>query len=206
MSEQQSPTPAPPSAQQPASEPRQGASRYPRTYGGLIGSMIVLVIALLAYWGLQHTHSAGMTDESVSDWQSNVAQIQTVETIAYPGSVPPGWSVTSADWDTDDTQHPLWKLGMVTPDQQFVGIYEQAVEPADLVAQTTDQGRPHSTGTVRIPTAVGDSWQAWVGTDDREYSIAVGSTTLVVYGTNDTYVRQLMGLLTTKKLPQSAEG
>jgi len=169
--------------------------------------MVILVIGLLVYWVVQTaSHRGGDTDETVSDWRTSVAQVQTVEKIAYPATIPAGWTVTSAAWDTDDDpRHPLWRLGLVTPDQQFAGVYQQQASAADLVARTVDQGRPHSTGTVHLPTALGDTWQAWAGTDDHEYSTTIGATTLVVYGTSDAEVRQLMGVLTTDMLPASAQ-
>jgi hypothetical protein len=197
VTEQQSPPSRPPVS------PAQGARRYPRTFGGLIASMIVLVVGVLVYWLVQNsTHDTQTTDESVSDWQSRVAQVQTVEKVAYPGAVPAGWTITSADWDNvDDPQHPLWKLGMVTPDRQFVGIYQQSASATELVRQTVAEGVPHSVGTQQIATRVGTAWEAWAGTSDHEYSTTLGSTTLVVYGTDDGAVRQLMGILTTDPLP-----
>jgi hypothetical protein len=202
VSEQQSAPTRPPV---PAAEPARGARRYPRTFGGLVASMIVLVVGVLIYWVVQNaTHDTQTTDESVPDWQTSVAQVQTVEKIAYPSTVPAGWTVTSADWDkVDDPQHPLWKLGMVTPGQQFVGIYQQEAPATDLVRQTVAKGAPHSVGTQQIASRLGTSWEAWAGTSDHEYTIAIGSTTLVVYGTDDGYVRQLIGILTTDKLPAS---
>lgn len=209
VTEQQTPSPATPEAAPTSStaavseEPTAGARRYPRTFAGLIASMLVLVIALVGFRFAQNaTHDTVPADNmAVANWKGDVAQVQTVATPVYPSSVPRGWTVTSADWVPG--RRPLWRFGVVTPDSQFVGIYQQQGSTADLVAQTNSSGGSRQTGRTTVPTALGSSWTTWTDAGgDHIYATSVGSTTVVVYGTDDAVVRRFLGLLTTRRLPK----
>jgi len=188
------------------SEQGQGSRRYPRTFGGLIASMIVLVLAVVGYWVVQNaTHDSGdITASTVSDWRSTVAAIQTVAKVPYPASLPDGWRVTSADWDTTDPTRPQWRLGLVTADNQFVGLYFQEGSLTSLVSQTVDPNAQHGPD-VTIPTAVGNRWSTWTDTKgDTGYAMTLGKKSLVVYGTSESELRQLMGLLTTDPIKKKS--
>lgn len=181
------------------SEQGQGSRRYPRTFGGLIASMIVLVLAVVGYWVVQNaTHdSVDSSVTTVADWRSTVAAVQSVATVPYPSSLPDGWRVTSADWDTTDPRRPQWRLGLVTGDNQFVGLYLQQSSLSSLVSQTVDPHAEHGTDAT-IATALGNTWSTWTDKDgDTGYATTLGKKNLIVYGTSETELRQFMGLLTT---------
>lgn len=185
----------------------QGSTRYPRTFGGLVGSMIVLVIVvvpivLLTHWwaGAQRNASGGTAPLTPAvDYLSVVGEVQEAgKTLAYPPTLPSGWTPTSADWDvvTDNTR-PQWRLGILVPGQQFAGLYEQNASEQSLVQETVGDDARRG-GDVTLQTAVGSRWSTWHATDgDVGYATRQGTSTLVVYGTSDADVRTLMGLLTT---------
>jgi hypothetical protein len=182
-------------------------ARYPRSFGALIGSTVVLVGAVVGLWVLQNLSHNSLSSSQVVpavDWKPIVAQIQTVRPVAYPGSIPTGWKVTSANYDiSTDPGRPLWMLGMTTTNDGFAGLYEQNDPASDLAAQSVGTAAV-SGGTTTVDSPVGGDWTAWHDSDgDVGYSTEIGRDTVIVYGTSDTDVRQLAGLLTEKKLPTS---
>lgn len=161
--------------------------------------MIVLVLAVVGYWVAQNlTHSS--VDSSITavpDWRSSVAAVQTVAKVPYPASLPAGWQVTSADWDTTDPTRPLWRFGVVTADNQFVGLYLQNAPLSALVEQTVDPNADHDADTT-IPTALGRTWSTWTDRNgDTGYATTVGKKNLIVYGTSEAELEKFMQLLTT---------
>jgi len=124
-----------------------GAKRYPRTFNGLIASMILLVVAVVSCSVLQNANHRTISNAAcspVNDWQSAVvdAQAAGVE-LSYPGAIPAGWKVTSATWDNDPAnQMPRWRIGLHNADcSEFAGLIEeqasakilsQAVGPAEV--------------------------------------------------------------------------
>jgi hypothetical protein len=169
--------------------------------------MIVLVLGVVGYWVLQNvTHdSVDSSVNSVPDWRDRVAAVQTAATVPYPASLPDGWQVTSADWDTTDPTRPLWRLGVVTPDNQFVGLYLQEGSLSSLVEATIDPNADHDADTT-IPTALGKTWSTWTDKNgDTGYATKLGKKNLIVYGTDDAELEKFMGLLTTDPIrPSSA--
>lgn len=188
----------------------QGSPRYPRTFGGLIASMIVLVVIVVPLVLVTHLWSdARRTTDGVApitpavQYREIVKEVQqSGQTLVYPPKLPAGWRATSADWDiTTDPTRPQWRLGILTADQQFVGLYEQDAPVESLVTATIDKDAKQGEGAT-IATDVGDRWSTWTDTGgDVGYAISVGRRTLVVYGTSDSDVRTLMALLTNRVLP-----
>lgn len=161
--------------------------------------MIVLVLAVVGYWVTQNvTHdSVDSSITAVPDWRDRVAAVQTTATIPYPASLPAGWQVTSADWDTTDPTRPLWRLGVLTADNQFAGLYLQEGSLRSLVAETVDPNADHDPDAT-IPTALGKTWSTWTDKNgDTGYATTLGKKNLVVYGTSEAELEQFMGLLTT---------
>ena len=157
------------------------AKRYPRTFGGLIASMIVLVLAVVGYWVLQNaTHkSVDSNINAIADWKTTVVQLQQGGVpVDYPASIPSGWSVTSANYDTTTVPgHPIWEFGM-TNGTQFVGLYEQKAAAKDLLARA-------------------------VGHDEVSKVLpGQGHLTIVLHATGQAEMSAFEKTLTTKTLPQ----
>jgi len=176
---------------QPVEEPRQGAKRYPRTFGGLIGSMIVAVVLVVGYWALQHVDDHTSSVAPVR-YLNTVAQVQQAQVdgeagdldVVYPSSVPKGWTATSADYTPG--KHPQWRVGFLTSSNTFVGIAQADDTVASMVSIYVDQ-HAVTEATVHHPTAVGDTWQSFSDSGgDRGYALRLGDYTLLVYGSADT--------------------
>lgn len=168
----------------------QGARRYPRTFHGLIVSMVVLVVAVVGLWGLGRlTRSTPTTDESV-DYLHNVADVQQAGAplkVVYPSSLPHGWTATSADYRPASGVGTVasWSLGVVTDHHSFVGLRLEATPLSELVATYIDKSASKD-GAVTLPTPLGSTWTAYSDRGgDHGYAEQLGDQVLLVYGSAD---------------------
>lgn len=188
----------------------QGARRYPRTFAGLIASMIVLVVAVVGFWALNngfHKHPEG--GAVAVDYRKTVAELQKADAplpVIYPTAVPSGWTVTSADYTPQSGlgTSPAWGLGVVTDHDTFVGLRLEASSLSSLITTYVDKDAEKGAATT-VDTQFGDSWATYTDRGgDTGYALTVGDDVLLVYGSADkadftTFMRSL----TSKKLAQS---
>ena len=181
------------------SEPQSGARRYPRTFGGLVGSMIVLVLAVLAYYVVQNVlHDQPDGTPVAADYLSTVKEVQGAGIdVAYPRSLPKGWIATDVNFTPGD--RPVWGLPLNTDAGEFVGIEQEDAPLSDLLDVALPQGARQGQD-VRIESQVATSWSSWSsGNDDHAFAAKVGDDTLLVYGSAPVGdLRRLIGLLTTE--------
>ena len=188
----------------------QGASRYPRTFHGLIVSMVVLVIAVVGFWAVNSGfHQSPDARPTAVDYRKTVHEVQEAGAplhVIYPSSLPKGWTVTSADYTPPNGlgTEPAWSLGAVTDHDTFVGLRLEAAPLSSLIAtyvdQDAEQGRPST-----IPTRFGDTWDTFTDSGgDTGLGITVGKTELLVYGSADKAdMVTFMDALTDAELPRS---
>jgi hypothetical protein len=191
-------------------EPRQGARRYPRTFGGLIGSLIVAVAVVVGYWVAQNlTHDAGTSITPVH-YLSQVATVQQAQVAGeagdlkavYPTSIPQGWSANSSGYVPG--KHPQWRLGFLTGSDTFIGIAQAHDTVAGMVSIYVDK-HAVTDATVHHPTAVGDTWRTFSDSGgDHAYALRLGDYTLLVYGSADSAdFDALLSRLTQQLLPSA---
>ncbi|MFT4261767.1 MAG: DUF4245 family protein [Nocardioides sp.] len=174
----------------PSPEPTQGARRYPRTFGGLIGSMVVLVLAVVVYWGVQNlTHDHPTVKPEAVAYRETVAQVQQAGyTVAYPTSLDKGWKATSVHFTPGD--RPAWGLGVLTSAGTYVGVAQEDADLSDLLTTYVDtSARQGADATISSP--VGSTWTTWSDSGgDHAYAttLSVGGEeqTLLVYGSAST--------------------
>ena len=186
----------------------QGASRYPRTFAGLIASMIVLVVAVVGFWALNngfHQHPEG--GAVAVDYRKTVAELQQADAplhVIYPRSLPSGWTATSADYTPQSGlgTSPAWGLGVVTAHHTFVGLRLEAVSLSSLITTYVDKDAAKAPATT-LSTAFGDSWTTYTDRGgDTGYALTVGDDVLLVYGSADKAdFTTFMQSLTSKTLP-----
>lgn len=187
----------------------QGARRYPRTFHGLIVSMAVLVVAVVAIWAVNNaTHSTPTTDESV-DYRHNVAEIQQAGAplkVVYPATLPKGWVATSADYTAQSGlgTKPIWSLGVVTSHHSFVGLRLESAPLASLVETYIDKNAS-ADGQATVKTPVGSTWSTYSDSGgDHGYAEEIGDYVLLVYGSADKAdMARFMTSLTTAPLSHS---
>lgn len=104
------------------SPPAGRPGRYNRSFSGLIVSMVVLVLAVLAF--------VVVRDFARSDPDMPVAEVDYVEAVragqeagfpvVYPPTLPDGWAATSARFPLGP--NPEWTLGLLVDGDDFVGV------------------------------------------------------------------------------------
>lgn len=188
----------------------QGASRYPRTFHGLIVSMVVLVIAVVGFWAVNSGfHKSPDARPTAVDYRKTVREVQEAGAplhVIYPRSLPKGWTATSADYTPSSgvgTQ-PAWSLGAVTDHDSFVGLRLESASLSSLIATYVDKNAEKGDPS-RIPTAFGDTWATYTDRGgDTGYATTVGDAVLLVYGSADKAdMTTFMTSLTDAALPRS---
>ncbi|UDY22902.1 DUF4245 domain-containing protein [Nocardioides sp. Kera G14] len=190
-----------PSAGQPT-EPTQGARRYPRTFGGLIGSMVVAVIAIVAYWGIQNlTHDHPEVKLDAVAYTETVGTVQEAGyTVAYPSSLPTGWKATSVHFTPGD--HPTWGLGILTKSGTYAGVAQADVDLSSLLTTYVDKAaRQGADATIR--SQIGSTWSTWSDSGgDHAFATTIdvkgAKQAVLVYGSAPVAdLRDLAASLTT---------
>ncbi|KQT91506.1 hypothetical protein ASG49_10810 [Marmoricola sp. Leaf446] len=175
--------------------------RYRRSSGGLIGAMIVTVVLVVVYVGVRgFLFGDRSADVEGVDWEAQVraGRADGKLTVAAPRSLPEGWKATSAAYETGTA--PSWRLGVLDPDQLYVGVYERLASIDDLVQEHVDEDAQDE-GTV---TVAGEEWRVFTDSGG-DYALARtveepvgGRGSVVVVGTiPPTEVRDFAAGLTT---------
>lgn len=187
-------------------EPAEGSSRYPRTFGGLIASMLVLVVivvpvVLIIQWRGDETRKIRGGDQpAAADWRSAVKSAEEAKiSVVHPSSLPAGWYA-----NTDPTykggDEPDWTMGFVKGESSYVGV-ETSTRPADVLARKNIDADPRKGRTVTLASPLGTQWTTWSDAGgDHGCSTTVGKTTVLVWGPKEADVRRFVGLLTTAPL------
>lgn len=175
--------------------------RYRRSSGGLIGAMIVTVVLVVAYVGVRSfLFGDRSTEVSGVDWEAQVRAGRADEklTVPAPRSLPEGWKATSAVYETGSA--PSWRLGVLSDDELYVGVYERLASIDDLVAEHVDEDAK-AEGSV---TVGGEEWKVFTDAGG-DYALArtvtepIGGkgTVLVVGSLPPTEVRDYAAGLTS---------
>ncbi|MEP9363860.1 DUF4245 domain-containing protein [Nocardioides sp. CN2-186] len=175
--------------------------RYTRSTGGLIGSMIVLVLVVL---GIVVFRGAFRTTPQYEpehiDYLELVTSIQQAGlTPVYPAALPDGWYVKGATFTPGD--RPVFDLAMTTSDDMFAGLHQEDRSVDELV--DTLLGTDATQGDdVDIAGTVAPTWQTYSEPDgDHAFAAEVGDDTVVVYGSApEDELRGLVESLTTAEL------
>lgn len=183
------------------SQTSNSPGRYRRSSGGLIGAMVVTVVLVLVYVALRAFVFGDRSSEVASvDWEAQVraGRADGKLTVPAPRSLPEGWRATSAAYETGTAAS--WRLGVLDPDQLYVGVYERLASVEDLVEEHVDED-PTDEGTV---TVAGEEWRVFTDAGG-DYALARsveepvgGRGAVVVVGTvPPTDVRDFAAGLTT---------
>jgi hypothetical protein len=170
--------------------------RYQRSTGGLIGAMLVTVVAVVAFWALNaakndHPTSPVQTVDYTAMMRAGRADHKLL--VMAPSSLPAGWKATSATYETGTT--PAWHLGMLTGKNQYVGVEEALGPVGDLVEAHVDKNAQQG----KDVSIQGQTYQTWTdaGGDyavSRTVTIAGGVESYLVVGTApDATIRDFAG-------------
>ena len=167
----------------------ESAGRYQRSFSGMIGAMIV---SLALIGGFVLFRAVNRDNQTVRpepvDWLGSVRYIQkSGASVIYPAIQPEGWTATSADYRPG--KRPLWDIGVLTADDEFVGLHEEDASVDSLVSELVDEDAVEGEQVV-LPTG-GQPWRTFTdaGGDYALVSVS-GEETVVVFGTADPGVIQ----------------
>lgn len=166
--------------------PSSGRSaRYQTSMGAMVGAMIVLVGAVLAFVLFRELFRENVetTPEAV-DWESAVigAQDSGLSPV-HPPALPVGWIATSVVLTSEE--RPAWGMGMLTEDGRFVGLRQEDDSLSRLletfVDEDAEEGEPVEVG--------GDLGGTWATYSDEGGDLALAlerdEDVVLVYGSAD---------------------
>ncbi|WP_345455551.1 DUF4245 family protein [Nocardioides marinquilinus] len=178
-------------------EPTGRPGRYSRSASGLIGSMVVVVVIVVAFVLFRSVFSADVdaTDREPVDYLDSVQQLQLSGfTVAYPARLPDGWIATDIDVDRVERpgSQPGIDLDLLTGSEKFVGV-RQSDDDVDDLLESSGLDEPAEDDELQVDAEAGSgeaggglptTWQGWRDEDgdDHAYSAVVGETVVLVYG------------------------
>lgn len=155
------------------------AGRYQRSAGGMVGAMVVLVVLLVGWVGIQSLVKS-QPDSAVHtvDYAQVVGPARKAAKfdLVAPASLPPGWRATSVTFSDTVPQH--WHLGVLTASDRYVGLEQAQDSPSSMVEKYVD-------ATAQRGAAVTVKGRRWSTYTDAGGDLALvrrdgGATTLVV--------------------------
>ena len=193
MSESPQPGPGP--------APRAGPARYQRSTGGLVGALIVTVLAVLAFSLFRGvTRDNQPTPVRAVDYLAVVkaARAGADLPLLAPTRLPIGWKATSASYDPAKQR---WHLGLLTDHEDYVGVEESRDTTEALVRTYVDKSATRGEDV----SIDGETWQSWTDTGGdygvvRRLDPAAGAkgAVLVVGTATEDEIRDLAGSLASE--------
>jgi len=160
--------------------------RYERSIAGGVGSLIVLVLVLLAFVAFRAVFrdNEEVEPEAVDFLVVVAPAQQSGFRIVYPPSLPEGWTPTSVDYVPG--ARPAWGVGMLTDDGKFVGVSQEDTDRSTLLETHVDKD-PIEGDTITVDGAIVPEWQEWSDSGgDHAFAATVGEYEVLVYGTAPT--------------------
>lgn len=175
--------------------------RYQRSFGGLIGSMLVILVGLAAFVAFRElTREVPVTVAEPVEWRPSVAYAaEEGAVVVYPAEVDPDWTVTSAELVTSDP--PVWGMGILTDDGAFVGLRQEDDDLDDLLEVFVDEDA-EELDPVRLEGELGGEWRTFADEGgDHAYVLEREEDVVLVYGSASTSVlRDFVADLTEEPL------
>lgn len=165
--------------------------RYQRSFPGMIGAMIVLVLVVGAFVVVRSLFQEEPQDpvEPVDITRPvEYARGQAEFPLLAPAELPEGWIATSVRFTDGDEQ--AWHLGFLTGERRYVGLEQAELPAATMVEQHVDE---EATEGEEIAVA-GEQWQRWAAPDDDLALVREGDdvTTLVVGRVSQETLEELL--------------
>lgn len=160
--------------------------RYTRSFGGLVGSMLVILVGLAAFIAFRElTREVPVTQAQPVEWRPSVARAAEEGTlVVYPAQVHPSWTVTSAELVVSDP--PVWGMGILTGDDSFVGLRQEDEDVEELLEVFVDE-ETEELDPVRLDGELGGSWRAFTDDGgDHAYVLERRRDVVLVYGSAPT--------------------
>ena len=156
------------------------AGRYDRSFPGMVGAMIVLVLVVVGFAIFRDAgRDAPVTSVEPVDYLEPARYVrdQVDFPLLAPKQLPSGWVATSVRYTAGD--EPSWHLGMLTQERDYVGVEQERRAASDMVADFVDKNATRGDDV----TVDGETWQTWTDPgDDTAIVRQTGTVTTVVVG------------------------
>ena len=157
--------------------------RYQRSTNGLVGAILVTVVAVVGFIALLSLFRDEPSVEADSvDYLEIVGLAQDAGLRpVYPAELPSGWTATKAEVLQEE---PLgFDLGLLTDDEEFVGVVWTDAGLDDLLAERVDEENVETTEEFTVSGSVATQWQGYADSGgDLAYAAEVSGRTVLVYG------------------------
>jgi hypothetical protein len=180
----------------------QRPGRYQRSGNGLVGAMLITVVAVVAFVGFRTLVSdePDVEPEAVDYLETvGLAQDGDVEPV-YPAALPDGWIATRAEVLPDAP--PGFDLAMLTDDEAFVGMVWSGEPIDDLLVERVDDEDVEDAEPLTVDGSVARRWEGYADPGgDLAYAAEVGDHAVLVYGSASADdLRAIVESLTTAPL------
>ncbi|WP_235737975.1 DUF4245 family protein, partial [Nocardioides alcanivorans] len=182
----------------------QRGGRYERSFGGMIGALVVTLAVIIGFVLFR-----ALVREDLEITRETVAYEPVVRafqdggdlTIAYPPELPAGWRSVGAGPSGNG-----WSLDVLTEDDEFsVGLRQEARSvPEMLRVYVNDEGQAEKDGSVELSSDLASEWDVYRDSSDGDYVLVaeVGEQHLMVFSrAPEKTVQAYVESLTTDKLP-----
>ncbi|WP_122816602.1 DUF4245 family protein [Nocardioides pantholopis] len=183
------------------SAPAGGAGRpgrYQTSIRGLIGAMVVLLLAVAGFVVFREvTRDNPEFEVEPVEYLGAVADQQRAgRTVVYPASLPKGWVVTSITYTPGD--RPGWGMGILTDDGTFAGLRQQEESLVQLLDVYVDE-ETTETEPITVTGSVAPRWEGYADEGgDHAYAAELGEETVLVFGSaSQADLEELIEELTT---------
>ena len=177
--------------------PGGGSRRYQTSMAGMIGAMLVLLVAIGGFMAVRAvTRDTPEAEVEPVDYLAAVRDQQRIDRrVVYPTTLPEGWTATSVDYVP--SRQPSWGIGMLTDEGTFAGVRQQDESVSVLLDQFVDEDTTDE-GTIDTPGAIAPRWDVYTDEGgDTAYAAEVEGETLLVFGSADAEdLEALIELLT----------
>jgi hypothetical protein len=182
--------------------------RYQRSASGMVGAMLVTLLAILAFVALR---ACNRTDLEVKpdhvDYLAQVgyAQGSGAADLVYPASLPSGWYATSVDFAPG--ARPTLGLSMLTAANEYAGLRQSPLPAAQLLTTYVDE-HPTADAPVTLDSGIVRHWDTWTdsGGDTALVARWHGETLMVFGSAAQADLETLAGSLTDAALPRPSAG
>lgn len=178
--------------------------RYQRSFNGLVGAMIITVVAVVGFVAFRALFSDPPEAEQPEvDYLEIVGLAQEADLRpVYPADLPDGWIATRAEVVPGDP--PDFDLALLTDDDEFVGVVWSGRPLEILLEERIDDEDVEEAEGLQVTGSVATDWEGYSDPGgDLAYAAEVGERTVLVYGTASA--EDLAGIvesLTTDPLPR----
>lgn len=157
----------------------QQPARYQRSFSGMAGAMVVTLVLILVYVGVQTVFDQPATQVKTVDYSRVLPAARKAADfdLVAPQKLPAGWRPTTVSFVNAPGAH--WHLGVLTDKGRYVGL-EQADAPVrSMVSDYVDKEAERGGATA----VAGEPWTTYTDSGgDLALVRRAGRTTTLVVG------------------------